>query len=215
MLQALGPLNSDQKYTLGVFLVVAFLWIFQPIVVKIFGHELLNDAQIAVLGGILMFIFPLGKKGSLLIKEDLHKIPWNILLLFGGGLALAGCFESSGLLPYAVDWLKTLPLHSSVLIVLVFSSSLVFISEFASNVALCNVALPFILTYCKGQNLDLSTVGMLCALATSFGFALPVATPPNAIVFGTGKIQIKDMLHVGLILDVVGVLLLVLVASVV
>lgn len=211
MLHELGPMNRAQKYTSAVFFLVGFLWIFHYPLTLLFKHELLDDSQVAILGGVLLFIFPLDKKnGPILVKEDLNKISWNILLLFGGGMALAASYEASGLLPYAVDWLKTLPLTSPLVVVAIFAALLVFISEFASNVALCNVAMPFILTFCQSKGFSIKEVGLLCAVATSFGFALPVATPPNTIAFGTGQIKIQDMLKLGIMLDVVGVGLIVL-----
>lgn len=185
----------------------AFFWIFRDVLSGFFPGLQLSDAGIAIAAALLLFILPASRKdrSRLLTWEDATKIRWDILLLFGGGLSLAGAINTSGLAVWiggAASMLAFLPTFAFLLGIFIV---IVLLGELASNTAVAAIFLPVAGASAAGLGLDPVLLVMSVALAATIGFMLPVATPPNAIVFGSGAIKVSDMLKAGAILDVVSI----------
>lgn len=230
-LQALGPISVPEKRVLWVFGLVilawvsgSFLWygaVNQWIHVHMAGQPLpalmekapsyCSDTVIAMLGALLFFTLPAGSKGektTLLDWPTAQKIPWGVLLLFGGGLALARGFDLSGLAVWFGEQLKGLSFLPHALILLVVLSAVVVLSEVASNIATASMMMP-VLAALAGS-IGAHPLGLLLSatLAASFGFGLPIATAPNSIVFASGRMNTRDMAKAGFLLDALAVLIL-------
>lgn len=209
----LGPLNSKQFVTLGVFAFVAFLWIFKGVIHKLTGSNFLNDSSVAILGGVLLFLIPVRSEdpqsnwSATLNEKDIKHLPWNIVLLFGGGMAMASALNEAGLIQLATDFFASMNIASPWLLVLSLAGMALFLTEVMSNVALCVVALPVVMNLGVASGLNPILVGMPVALCTSFAFMMPVSTPPNAIVFGTGQVRVKQMMRAGVFLNIVSVVI--------
>lgn len=205
-LMELGPLKRAEKYVLLIFCTTAFLWISGPWWNDLLGRKLFDDTLVAILGGIAMFSLPTQKGfgGFVLEWEDARALPWNILLLFGGGLALAFGMKESGLMELLGQSLTRLDLHPFLLL-LVLTGIMLLLTEVMSNVALAIIFIPVVITLCDIKGLDTFTFTAAVALASSFAFMLPISTPPNAIVYGAGYIKMKDMMRVGLVLNLISI----------
>ena len=211
----LGKLGKEETIVLIVFICTALLWIFRNPINHLLGLSLLNDYIISMTGGLAMFIIPSSfKEGKhILIWEDMKKLPWGILILFGGGLALAGAMEHSGIIAAISSWIENLNYtHLGIYLLILIAISL-FLTEVMSNVALTTIFIPVVLGISSGLSANAIHFAIPAALAASFAFMLPVSTPPNAIVFSSGYITIGQMVRKGVILNVIGVLLLWLVGS--
>ena len=210
-LTELGGLDGPQKVTILAFSATAFLWVFKGLIHWATDTKFLNDTSIAILGGLMLFLLPTKrslKPSPVLAQEDLSHLPWNIVLLFGGGMAMASSLKSVGLIQLTTDYLASLGIGSPfVLIALLAAVSLV-LTEIMSNVALCVVALPVMMELGVSMGLSPLITGIPVAICTSFAFSMPISTPPNAIVFGTGFIRVKDMMRVGVILNFLGLVCL-------
>jgi sodium-dependent dicarboxylate transporter 2/3/5 len=216
-LKKLGPMDSAEKRILIVFAATAFLWIFRGDIVTGFftvpgwsrllpypGH--IHDATVAVFMAIILFIIPAGRKHSgkfLMDWPTTLKLPWGILLLFGGGFAIAGGFSVSGLDKLIGLALKPYLIFHPLVIVFIICLLLTFLTELTSNTATTAALLPIM----KGTALALSLNPLLlmipATISASMAFMLPVATPPNAIVFSSGRIRMGQMVRVGLVLNLV------------
>lgn len=219
----LPPRSSEQNRVLAVFSLVVAAWLTREPAdlgfVRLPGWKealpdgiaaAVSDATVALAGAVLLFILPCGRQNPrrLLIWADCRNLPWGVLLLIGGGLALAKSFDQSGLSAAVAGGLAgaldVLPLP---LIVLLVSASVTLLTEIASNTATINVLLPLLFGAAVAAGLHPLLVAIPAVLSVSYGFALPVGTPPNAIVFATGQIRMGQMLRVGLLLNVLAILL--------
>jgi sodium-dependent dicarboxylate transporter 2/3/5 len=223
MRKELGPMHRDQRIVLAVFATTILLWFtragFQFGEFKIPGWtELLGetgkyvqDSTVAVAMALLLFLIPSGtEKGrNLLNWEEAKEIPFDIILLFGSGFALAKGFELSGLSNWLAGRLELLQGAPIWLLVLVIAAVVSLISEFASNVASIQLALPILISMQKVLDVHPLVLLVPATLAASLGFMLPVATAPNTIVFGTGRIKVSHMVKNGFVLDLVGIGLIV------
>ena len=203
----LGSFSRAEFLVSLIFGLAAFFWIFRSVLTDFFPALHLSDAGIAIAAALLLFILPASRTDSsrLLTWEDAVQIRWDILLLFGGGLALAGAIKTSGLAVWiggAASLLAFLPTFVFLLGIFVV---IVLLGELASNTAVAAIFLPVAGASAAGLGLDPVLLVMSVALAATIGFMLPVATPPNAIVFGSGAIRVSDMLKTGAILDVLGI----------
>lgn len=208
-LRDMGPMSRGERTTLSVFLVVAVLWIGRSWLETLPGLDGLDDATIAIVGAVALFLLPVDwRKGVMTLDWAWAKrIPWQVLILFGGGLSLASSIDESGLAAFIggavaeLDWLA-LPL-----LVLVIVVTLVLLTEITSNTATAAVFVPILGGVSVGVGLGPAELVVPAAIATTFAFMLPVATPPNAIVFGSGYVGVGQMARVGLWLNLVGVIL--------
>lgn len=211
-LNELGPVTREEKRVLTVFCLTSFFWIFQqPINTYVFGQEILNDTNIAMTGGLLMFVIPADfRKGIFLLDwTDTFRLQWGILFLFGGGLCLAGGLESTGIIQTIG---KALAAQSTfnVWLILGLIVITVLLSEFMSNVALVQIFVPVIFGIADGMQVNPILLAMPVTLGASIGFMFPIATPPNAIVFSSGFIRMKDMVRAGILLDIASIAIILL-----
>jgi sodium-dependent dicarboxylate transporter 2/3/5 len=211
-LKEIGSIKKEEKYVLTVFAITSFFWIFQEAIDSyILGKETLNDTNIAMIGGILMFLIPvdLANKKFLLEWKDTKQMQWGILLLFGGGLCLAGGLERTGVIQVVGNWIAAQSTFNVWLVFMLITAGVV-LSEFMSNVALVQIFVPVIFGIADGLKVNPILLALPVTLSASIGFMFPVATPPNAIVFSSGYIRIKDMVKAGFLLDVLSILIILL-----
>ena len=204
----LGIFSRAELLVAIIISLAAFFWVFRSLLESFIPGLHLSDAGIAIVAALLLFILPASREDRqrLLEWEDAKKIRWDILLLFGGGLALAGAINTSGLAVWiggAASILAFLPTFAFLLGIFIV---IVLLGELASNTAVAAIFLPIAGASAAGLGLDQTLLVMSVALAATIGFMLPVATPPNAIVFGSGAIKVSDMLETGAILDVIAII---------
>ncbi len=207
-----GRWTTAEKRVLIVFALTAAAWIFRS---EPFGGwsewlhlKKANDASVALLAVIVLCLLPDDKQGRLLDWESAEKIPWGALILFGGGIALATAFDKSGLsdvIGQHLTGLKHLPLP---VLLLVMMTGIVLLSEIASNTATAVLLMPILAATAKAIDVEPALLMYPAVLAASVGFMLPVATAPNAIAYGTGRVSTRQMLKEGAVMDVLCVILL-------
>jgi sodium-dependent dicarboxylate transporter 2/3/5 len=195
-LAELGAMSPEEKKLALVFVVMAFLWTFRSLLLVKFIPAL-DDSLIAIAGGLLLFTLPAKGNSRLLNWSDTRELPWGILLLFGGGMALADGFERSGLAAWIGSQLTVLQLLPFWLILALLVLSVNFLTEITSNLATTAMLLPIVASMSDSLQVHPYFLFFGTTLAASCAFMLPVATPPNAIVFGTGVIPMKEMLRHG------------------
>lgn len=204
---ALGKITYEEKVVGIVFALTALCWILRSFVLK----QLLpgiDDTIIAIAFGVLLFMIPAKEKGKkLMVWKDAEKLPWGIILLFGGGLALASAFEISGLAQWIGLKMAGLDGMNLIIIVLILVTAVNFLTEITSNTATTAMLLPILAPMALSLNIHPLVIMTGAALAASCAFMLPVATPPNAVVFGSGYLKIPDMVQKGFILNIVSILL--------
>lgn len=208
LLTELGPMKREEKIVMSVFIVTAFCWITRSFILEKFLPGI-DDTIIAIIAGITLFTISAGDKGKRIIQwKEAVKMPWGIILLFGGGMALASGFEVTGLAQWfgvQMTLLEALPL---LLLVLIVIFSVNFITELTSNLATTAMLLPILAPI--ALKLDLNPYMLLVAttVAASCAFMLPVATPPNAVVFGSGYLRIPDMVRTGIWMNLISIIIL-------
>jgi sodium-dependent dicarboxylate transporter 2/3/5 len=222
----LGHISQQELKILIIFIVTALLWIFRadinlgsfriPGWSGFFGlTEFVNDSTVAIIMAILTFIIPAGKNESsksqfLMDWTCVKKIPWGILLLFGGGFALADGFQQSGLTEWLGIQLSALRDCPPLVIIAAICVITTFTTEFTSNTAMATTLLPIIAGLAVALELNPLILMLPATISSSTAFMLPVATPPNAIIFGSGLIQIKDMARIGFFMNIIGLILVIL-----
>ncbi|MDC3210873.1 DASS family sodium-coupled anion symporter [Saprospiraceae bacterium] len=208
-LKKLGKVSRDEKLVLVIFLTTAFLWMIRSKLEVYFPQ--ITDTGISMLGALALFVFPLDlKKGKFTLDwKDTSNLPWGILILFGGGLALAGGLKTAGL----IDLIGNTIAQQEGLSIFIISTLLIFVmlfmTELMSNVALVNIFVPVVAGIAIGLQVPVLQIVIPVTLAASCAFMLPMATPPNAIVFASGHIKVFEMAKVGIVLNIISVLLLV------
>jgi sodium-dependent dicarboxylate transporter 2/3/5 len=206
-LAALGPISRAEKMISVLMVTVALSWIFRRKLNQLFPDLGISDAGIAMAGALLLFMLPvdLKKERFLLTWKEAVKIPWDVLFLFGGGLALAAGIGGSDLATFIGSQLKGLSALPILVLLLGVGVLIVFVGELASNTAMAAVFLPVAGATAVSMGEPVLMLTLPVALFATLGFMLPVATPPNAIIFGSGVVEMKDMLRGGLILDFIGI----------
>lgn len=204
-LDTLGPMSRGEKGVAVIFVLAALAWIFRPMLAEYIPG--LNDTSIAIGAALLLFSIPvdLGKRTFLIDWDTAGKLPWGVLLLFGGGLALSGVIGSSELAKWIaenMDWVATLP---GLLMVVVVTAVILALTEVTSNTATAATFLPLLGALAVAQGIPPEMLAIPAAIAASCAFMMPVATPPNAIVFGTGHMQIQSMIKAGFALNIASV----------
>jgi solute carrier family 13 (sodium-dependent dicarboxylate transporter), member 2/3/5 len=206
-LSALGKTSIPEKRVFIIFTLTALLWIFKDLLNRL-GSLKLDDNMIAIIGATALFITPNGKnKEALLTWGDTKNMAWGILLLFGGGIALATALEKAGLIQQLGLWFAQFRFDALLLIFLVTLISL-FVSEVMSNIAQVIVFAPVVTELANVAGLHPLQLGIPMTLAASCASMLPMGTPPNAIAFSSGYIKLKDMTRVGLVMNIISVILI-------
>jgi len=205
----LGPMRKEEKLVLTVFTSTSLLWIFQQPLNILLGSELLNDTNIGMAGGSLMFLVPASLKQFkfLLVWKDTEKLSWGILILFGGGLCLAQGLSSAGIIQAVGSYIAQQSQSVNWLLFGLIAAS-IFITELMSNVALVQIFIPVVFGIATNLGIDPILLGMPVAFGASMAFMFPVATPPNAIVFSSGHMKVKDMMRAGLVMNIIALLLI-------
>jgi len=203
-LLALGKWNPAEIRVSIVFLLTAGFWVGRRWLVSSFGWEL-NDTTIAMLAGTLMFVIPAGtdESRSLLTWEDAKRLPWDILLLFGGGLTLAKALNDAEILPMVAESIASNDSLSLPILIGIFTFCALMLTEVMSNLALTVVMVPVVAQVALNLEIDPLILVIPVTMASSCAFMLPMATPPNAIIFGSNKISMMSMAKVGFVLNCV------------
>ncbi|MGH6736328.1 MAG: SLC13 family permease [Methyloceanibacter sp.] len=209
MLRAMGPVSAPEKRVAAVFATVAAAWVFYPLVDDWIGLKI-SDTGIAIAGAVALFAIPADWRSRTFLLDwaTARRTPWDILILFGGGLSLAQAMDSSGLAVWIGNSLSFL--HGTPLIVLVFGVALlvVFLTELMSNTATAAAFLPVAGSLAIGAEVAPFLIAVPVGLAASSAYMLPVATLPNALVFGTGYVTLPQMLRAGFLLSLIGAALI-------
>lgn len=203
----LGKLNFKEKIAGFIILLTANLWIFKPFLSSFFNLSI-SDSSIAIFGAFLFFIIPYkGFDSFILDKKWFEKIPWNILLLFGGGLALASLVTSSGLADWISGSLYFLNSYDYFIIIISLALLISFLTEVTSNTATTVLFLPIIAAFAQNNGFNLIEIILPIIFAASFAFMMPIATPPNAIIFATNEINVSFMAKIGIFLNIIAVII--------
>ncbi len=213
-LKKLGPLSHGEKVVLTVFLLTAVAWILRASLNRWFPALDLTDTTISMIAALAMFTIPLKfKMGSFPLKwRDTERLPWGILILFGGGLALASGLTKAGFIDVIGEFISSQENWSVWAITAVLIVLMLFMTELMSNVALVTILVPLVVGIAIGLEVPILQMVIPVTLAASCAFMLPMATPPNAIVFASGHIKVHQMARIGIVLNVVSILLLITVA---
>jgi sodium-dependent dicarboxylate transporter 2/3/5 len=214
----LGPVSRGESSVLIVFICTAGLWMFRGLLMKwewlATNMSALNsndaDAMVAMAGAIALFLIPIDPARHIFALDwkTAVRLPWGVLLLFGGGLSLAGALTDSGLARWIGQQVGVLAGMPTYLQLVLIVALIVFTGELTSNLAAVVALLPILFEVARSLNLDPLLLCVPAVVGASCGFMLPVATPPNAIVFGSGRIRLRQMVRAGLALDVLGVVLI-------
>jgi len=198
--------------TLVIFIAVALAWISVPLIYdQILKQDVpISDGGIAMVLAVVLFLVPAKPKEGigLLDWKTAKEVPWDVLLLFGGGLALSGAFSASGLSLWIGEQASALSGAPTILIVLVVTALVLFLTEMTSNTATAAAFLPIIGGVAVGMGAPVQLLVIPVALAATCAFMLPVATPPNAIAYGSGYIKIGQMVKAGIWLNIIGIILI-------
>ena len=210
-LTELGPVTAAERRVGAIFALVAICWVLRPQLVAWTGLKGLDDAVIALAGALLLFLVPSGRRPHerLLDWHTAQHLPWDILLLFGGGLSLAAAIAASGADAPLTAMLSGLGAVPVMAIVLLLAVAIVFSGELTSNTAAATALMPVLAALCAARGLEVLPLFMVATLAGSCGFMLPVATPPNAIAFGTGRVPMRQMMRAGLGVNLLGIAVIV------
>ena len=203
----MGEISTPESRVAIVFALMAGLWMLRPLLVRIPGFEALDDTGIAMAGGLALFLIPSGDKSDplLLRWQYVEKLPWGILILFGGGLSLAGAVSRTGLAEWLggnLQFIATLPLP---VLVIITAGLIVFLTELTSNIGTTATFMPVVGAIAIEAGIDPLVLLVPVVIAASCAFMLPVATPPNAIVFGSGLLTIPKMMRAGVALNLIAI----------
>jgi len=221
--KALGPMTYEEKVVAVIFIVTAVLWVFRKNLVLGFvtipgwsnllpTSKLIDDGTVAVVMASLLFFFPTrnpeAKTATLMDVTVFKNIPWDIVILFGGGFALAKGFQVTGLADFIGNKLQVLAGFSTVAMIGVICATLTFLTELTSNTATTQMVLPILASIAVAMKTNPLLLMIPATLSASCAFMMPVATPPNAIVFGSGRVKIGEMVKAGLLINLIGVVVI-------
>lgn len=209
MLTKLGKMSSEEKIVLGVFVVTAFLWITRSLIEKVVPA--IDDTIIAMIAGTSLFIIPAKNQTRIIDWKECTSLPWDIILLFGGGMALAKGFSETGLAEWIALQMTQMQVLSLLLLILVLVASVNFLTEITSNLATTAMLLPVLAPMAYAFDLHPFMIMVSVTISASCAFMLPVATPPNAVVFGSGYLRIPDMMRSGIWMNLISILIVTLV----
>ena len=207
-LQKLGQITYEEKLVALIFTMTAIAWVTRDFLLKLIV-PVIDDTIIVMISALIIFLLPNKNRNRRLINwEEASKLPWGILLLFGGGMALASGFKESGLALFIGTQMTLLDGINLFLLVFILIASVNFLTEITSNLATTAMLLPIL--YPMAMTIDVHPFILMvsAAVAASCAFMLPVATPPNAVVFGSGYLRIPDMVRVGIWMNILSIILL-------
>jgi sodium-dependent dicarboxylate transporter 2/3/5 len=207
-LRSLGPITAAERRVAIVFGLLATLWIARPLLQHLPGLAGLSDMSLGIVAGLALFLIPSGDGGRLLEGADIRRVPWDVLLLFGGGLSLAAAIDSSGLSQRIGEQLAVVGGLPWIALIVVVVGLIVFWTELTSNVATVSTFMPILAAVVAVTTAPPLAVLIPAAMAGTCAFMLPVATPPNAIVYGTGRIAIRGMMRAGIGLNIAALIVL-------
>jgi sodium-dependent dicarboxylate transporter 2/3/5 len=205
-LEAMGPASTMERRVALVFGLTAVLWISRPFLAGQFPALQLSDTSIAIAGALLMFIIPTGQgKGRFLLTwKYAERLPWGVLLLFGGGLSLAAAVDDSGLAEWIGSSLVGLGAWPVIALVFAVTLLIIFLTELTSNIATTATFLPLVAALAVSLDQPPLLLAIPAVIAASYAFMMPVATPPNAIVYSSGAIRMPEMVRAGIWLNLLG-----------
>ncbi len=209
-LKGLGRMTLAERQIGLVFLLTAMCWLFRPLLTDLMPGLPLSDTLIAIAAGITLFLMPVDLRSLTFLMnwETMKRLPWDVLLLFGGGLSIAAMIQKSGLATWIASLFSSVPGGMEIVAVLLVVTVIIFLTEITSNAATTAAFLPPLGALALSLDIQPALLAIPATLAASCAFMLPVATPPNAIVFGSGEVTIKQMLRSGLILNLAGIVVI-------
>lgn len=207
----MGRMSRAEISVLVVFAVTVFLWVFAQSINDLIGQRALNNTNIAMFGGLAMFVVPVNWKKSEFILDwkSTVKLPWGILLLFGGGLAMAKGLETAGIIQAIGDFISHNTDLSPFMLVLLLTAFALFATELMSNVALVTVLLPVVIGIGESTGVDPLLLAIPVTLAASCAFMMPISTPPNAVVYSSGHVSVQQMMRAGFWMNLVSIAVIV------
>lgn len=206
-LERLGPVSREEKLVLVVFVTVALCWLLRGLLGGGIADRV-EDSTIAIMGAMLLFLLPASDGRRLLDWDTAVRIPWGVLLLFGGGFALASGFQQSGLSVWIGERMLVFENAGPLLLVLLVGALVKFLTEITSNTATATLLIPVMGAFAEAAGVSPVILMVTVAVSASLAFMLPVATPPNAIIFGTPYITVPQMARAGLWLNLIAIPLL-------
>lgn len=217
--RSLGPWTVSQKSTMAAFGVTVMLWILPGVVFLLYGNDdpfykslknPLNEGVVAILGAVLLFLLPGNRDGRAINWKEASQIDWGIVLLYGGGFALGALAEKTGLARHIGEGLSHhLPISSDFAMLIFATTIAVMVSEATSNTASAQIIVPIVISTAQAAGFDPVVPALGATFGASLGFMLPVSTPCNAIVYGSGYIPLTRMIRYGLVLDIAGIIVVV------
>jgi sodium-dependent dicarboxylate transporter 2/3/5 len=210
-LSIVEPMSRAEWRVSIILLSAAALWLFRPLLTELPFLSGLTDAGISIMCATALFLTPTGDRDNpqfLLKWSDAQTIPWHVLLLFGGGLSLAEAMDDTGLARWIGDGLSLLGALPTPVFIFLLVASIVAMSELASNTALVAALLPVVAAIAANTGIDLITIAIALTIAASCAFMLPVGTPPNALVYATGRVTVPEMIRAGFMINVLGTILI-------
>ena len=211
----LGSMKPGEWIVFLTFCATATLWIMRPLLARVQWGGIqpfsgLTDAGIAMTAAIALFVMPVDRKASAFAMnwEWAAKLPWGLLILFGGGLSLAAAIDDTGVGPFLGAQVQSMVGLPSWMLVVLVTGAVIFLTELTSNTATTAALVPILAAVAAGLDVPAVALVIPAALAASCAFMLPVATPPNAIVFGTGRVTIPEMAKAGMLLNLLGIVLI-------
>jgi sodium-dependent dicarboxylate transporter 2/3/5 len=206
LLKELGPMTREEKWVLVVFVATALCWMTRSFLLQRIISTM-DDTIIAIGAALILFLLPTGKGRTLLTWDEAVRIPWGIILLFGGGMAIANAFEETGLAVYLGSQMSIFVGLSLFALLLLIVASINFLTEVTSNLATTAMMLPVLAPLASTLGVDPLLLLVACTAAASCAFMLPVATPPNAVVFASGYLRIPDMVRTGFLMNLISILM--------
>lgn len=208
-LSELGKLRVGEKRVLIVMVTTALLWIFRTQITKIPNLEAVSDTGIAITACIALFLWPSGKgQKPLLVWKDTQRLPWDILLLFGGGICVAKGLEVTNVVGLLGEWISQNTIAAPLVIILVVCAFAVFLTEIMSNVALVAVFIPVSFVIAQFFGLNEFQLAIPLTIGASCAFMFPISTPPNAIVYSSGHIKMGEMAKSGVLLNILCIIVI-------
>lgn len=207
----LGKITFPEIVVITVFLLTTAAWILRVVLIKLPALAFLNDTIIGVSGAIILFIVPhpASKDQYIFVWKDMQKLPWGILFMIGGGLALAKTLESSGIVQLIANSVKNSGINNGLIVLILIVGITLLLKTVIANTALATILIPMVIGIANASGIDPIMLGAPTTFAASFAFILPMSTPPNAIVLTLGHIHVKDMMKAGIAISLIGYLLLI------